>query len=146
VGFQNWVRRRLPHLDALGSKDRVERVGELAVTIPNKEAERCGQLQELMEVMAPGVVMIADGGGVASAALAPIHGAEAVATVLTHASRFEFASTITWLNGALAGLIEVAGEPAAVSVVVDNGRVTRVYLVRNLRKLTRLHEPADLAR
>jgi RNA polymerase sigma-70 factor (ECF subfamily) len=44
------------------------------------------------------------------------------------------------------GRIEVAGEPAAVSVVVADGRVARVYLVRNPRKLTRLDEPADLAR
>ena len=32
--------------------------------------------------MAPDVVMIADGGGLAGAALAPVHGAELVATVL----------------------------------------------------------------
>ena len=51
-----------------------------------------------------------------------------------------------WLNGAPAGRIEVAGEPAAVSLVVADGRVTRVYLIRNPRKLTRLDEPADLAR
>ena len=41
---------------------------------------------------------------------------------------------------------QVAGEPAAVSLVVADGRVTRVYLIRNPRKLTRLDEPADLAR
>ncbi|MGH3393747.1 MAG: hypothetical protein ACRDPO_03570, partial [Streptosporangiaceae bacterium] len=51
-----------------------------------------------------------------------------------------FASTPVWLNGAPAGRIEVAGEPAAVSVVVEDGRVTRVYLVRNPHKLTRLDE------
>ena len=49
-------------------------------------------------------------------------------------------------DGAPAGRIEVAGEPAAVSLVVQDGRVTRIYLVRNPRKLTRLDEPADLAR
>ncbi len=43
-------------------------------------------------------------------------------------------------------MLEVAGEPAAVSLVVEDGRVTRVYLVRNPRKLTRLDEPAGLAR
>jgi hypothetical protein len=30
-----------------------------------------------------------------------------------------------WLNAAPAGLIEVAGEPAAVSLVVEDGQVTR---------------------
>jgi RNA polymerase sigma-70 factor (ECF subfamily) len=33
-----------------------------------------------------------------------------------------------------------------VSLVVEDGRITRVYLVRNPRKLTRLDEPADLTR
>jgi RNA polymerase sigma factor (sigma-70 family) len=37
-------------------------------------------------------------------------------------------------------------QQAAVSLVVEGGRVTRVYLVRNPRKLTRLDEPAHLAR
>ena len=32
-----------------------------------------------------------------------------------------------WLNGAPAGRIEVDGEPTAVSLVVENGRVTRIY-------------------
>ena len=51
-----------------------------------------------------------------------------------------------WLNGAPAGRIEVDGELAAVSLVVENGRVTRIYVMRNPRKLTRLDEPAELAR
>jgi hypothetical protein len=44
-----------------------------------------------------------------------------------------------------ASRIEVAREPAAVSLVVEDGRVTRVCLIRNPRKLTRLDEPAGLA-
>jgi hypothetical protein len=34
----------------------------------------------------------------------------------------------------------------AVSLVVENGQVTRIYVMRNPRKLTRLDEPAQLAR
>ncbi len=51
-----------------------------------------------------------------------------------------------WLNSAPAGRLEVDGEQAAVSLVLEDGRVTRVYLVRNPRKLTRLDGPDDLAR
>jgi RNA polymerase sigma-70 factor (ECF subfamily) len=117
-----------------------------AVTERFLAALRTGRLQELMEVMAPDVVLIADGGGLAAAALAPVHGAELVARVLARASRSAFTSAAIWLNGASAVRIEVAGEPAAVSLVVEDGRITQVYLVRNPRKLTRLDEPADLAR
>jgi RNA polymerase sigma-70 factor (ECF subfamily) len=69
-----------------------------------------------------------------------------VARVLARASKDAFAAMTVWLNGAPAGRIEVAGEPAAVSLVVADGRVSRVYLVRNPLKLTRLDEPTDLAR
>jgi RNA polymerase sigma-70 factor (TIGR02957 family) len=140
------ARRAREHVAARRPRVRVSRSEQQAVVERFLVALRTGRLQELMEVMAPDVVLIADGGGLAAAALAPVHGAERVAKVLARASQFAFASTIVWLNGAPAGLIEVAGEPAAVSLVVEDGRVTRVYLVRNPRKLTRLDESAELAR
>jgi hypothetical protein len=55
------------------------------------------------------------------------------------------ATTTVWLNGAPAGRIEIDGELSAVSLAVENGRVTRVYLIRNPEKLTRLDHPAELA-
>jgi RNA polymerase sigma-70 factor (TIGR02957 family) len=140
------ARRAREHVAARRPRMRVSRAEQQAVTERFLAALRTGRLQELMEVMAPDVVLIADGGGFAAAALAPVHGADLVARVLSRASRRAFASTTVWLNGAPAGRIEVDGEPAAVSLVVEDGRVTRVYLVRNPRKLMRLDEPADLAR
>jgi RNA polymerase sigma-70 factor (TIGR02957 family) len=138
--------RAREHVAARRPRVRVSRAEQQAVVERFLAALKTGRLQELMEVMAPDVVLIADGGGIAGAALTPVHGVELVARVLTRASQFEYASATVWLNGAPAGRIEVAGEPAAVSLVVEDGRVTRVYLVRNPRKLTRLDEPADLAR
>src|SRR6185312_9538298 len=103
---------------------------------------------ELMEVMAPDVVLIADGGGVAPAARAPIHGAERVARLLARAKAVlaKSETTTVWLNGAPAGRIEIDGQPTAVSLVVEDGRVTRIYVMRNPLKLGRLDEPAELAR
>ena len=140
------ARRAREHLADRRPRVQVSQLEQQAVVERFLAALRTGQLQELMEVLAPDVVLIADGGGLAAAALAPVHGAGQVARVLARASQYAFASTTVWLNGAPAGLIEVAGEPAAVSLVVEDGRVSRVYLVRNPRKLTRLVEPADLAR
>jgi len=51
-----------------------------------------------------------------------------------------------WLNGAPAGRIECDGEPAAVSLTAENGRITRIYVVRNPGKLTRLDQLAELTR
>jgi RNA polymerase sigma-70 factor (ECF subfamily) len=140
------ARRAREHVADRRPRVQVSQLEQQAVVERFLAALRTGQLQELMEVLAPDVVLIADGGGLATAALAPVHGAGQVARVLARASQYAFASTTVWLNGAPAGLIEVAGEPAAVSLMVEDGRVSRVYLVRNPRKLTRLVEPADLAR
>jgi RNA polymerase sigma-70 factor (TIGR02957 family) len=140
------ARRAREHVAARRPRVRVSRSEQLAVLERFLAALRTGRLQELMEVMAPDVVLIADGGGLAAAALSPVHGAERVATLLARASRSAFTSTTVWLNGAPAGRIEVGGERAAVSLVVEDGRVARVYLIRNPRKLTRLDESVDLAR
>ena len=140
------ARRAREHVSARRPRVQVSRSEQQAVVERFMAALRTGQLQELMEVMAPDVVMIADGGGVAAAALVPVHGAERVATVLARASLSSLTAAPVWLNGAPAVRLDVGGETAAVSLVVADGRVTQVYLVRNPRKLTRLEEPADLAR
>jgi RNA polymerase sigma-70 factor (TIGR02957 family) len=142
------ARRAREHLAARRPRVRVGRPEQQAVVERFLAALRTGQLQELMEVMAPDVVLIADGGGIAAAVLAPIHGAEPVATLLARAIQLAaaFDTTTLWLNGAPAGLIEIDGELAATSLVVENGRVTRIYVIRNPRKLTRLDQPAELAR
>jgi RNA polymerase sigma-70 factor, ECF subfamily len=142
------ARRAREHVAARRPRVRVERPEQQAVVERFLAALRTGQLQELMEVMAPDVVLIADGGGLAAAVLAPIHGAVPVATLLSRAKQLAaaFETTTVWLNGAPAGLIEIDGELAATSLVVESGRVTRIYVIRNPRKLTRLDEPAQLAR
>ncbi len=142
------ARRAREHVADRRPRMRVSRAEQQAVTERFLAALRTGQLQELMEVMAPDVVLIADGGGLAAAVLKPVYGAERVATLLARASRdpSAFVSAAVWLNGAPAARIEVAGEPAAVSLLVEDGRVIRVYLVRNPRKLTWLDQPAELTR
>jgi RNA polymerase sigma-70 factor (ECF subfamily) len=142
------ARRARDHVAARRPRVQVSRSEQQAVVERFLVALRTGQLQELMEVMAPDVVMIADGGGLVAAALAPVHGVELVAPLLARAHRVvsAFDTAAVWLNGAPAGRIEFDGEPSAVSVVVEDGRITRIYVVRNPRKLTRLDEPAELAR
>jgi RNA polymerase sigma-70 factor (TIGR02957 family) len=142
------ARRAREHVAARGPRVQVSRSEQQAVVERFLAALRTGQLQELMEVMAPDVVLIADGGGLVAAARAPIHGAELVAKLFARANQVgvAFETTTVWLNGAPAGRIEIDGQLAAVSLVVENGRVTRIYVMRNPRKLTRLDEPAALAR
>ena len=110
-------------------------------------AVRTGRVQELLEVMAPDVVLIADGGGVVPAARAPIRGAERVARLLARASRAQTPVTSgVWLNGSPAGRIEIGGQMAMVSLVIEDGRLTQIYAMANPGKLTRLDAPAELTR
>jgi RNA polymerase sigma-70 factor (ECF subfamily) len=128
---------------------RVSRSEQQAVVERFLAALQTGQVGDLMEVMAPDVVLIADGGGLAAAARVPVHGAERVAVLLARAKRVvaSFDVTTVWLNGAPAGRIDFDGElSTAISLVVDTGRVTRIYVMRNPRKLARLQETAELAR
>ena len=137
------ARRAREHVAARRPRMQVSRSEQQAVVERFLLALRTGQLRELMEIMAPNVVLIADGGGLVTATRAPIHGAELVAKLL---ARLNFETTTVWLNGAPAGRIEIDGELAALSLVVENGRITRIYAMANPRKLARLDEPAELTR
>ena len=51
------------------------------------------------------------------------------------------------LNGAVAARIDPAGElDTAITFVVEDGRITRIYAIRNPHKLGRLEEVAELRR
>ncbi|MEU8629970.1 RNA polymerase sigma-70 factor [Streptomyces sp. NPDC048669] len=142
------ARRARDHVAARRPRVRVGRSEQRAVVERFLLALRTGQLQELLEVMAPDVVMIADGGGIVPAAMAPIQGADLVARLLAGVNQkvAVLRTTTVWLNGAPAGRIEFDGEPSAVSLVVEDGRITRIYVVRNPRKLTRIDELAEITR
>ncbi|MGW4985873.1 RNA polymerase sigma factor SigJ [Streptomyces mirabilis] len=143
VAVRQIARRAREHVAARRPRVPVSRSEQQAVVERFLAALRTGQLQELLDVMAPDVVLIADGGGLAGAATAPIHGAALVASMLARPDRVVSA---VWLNGAPAGRIEIDGRVAAVSLVVEDGKVTRIHAIANPRKLTRLDEPAELAR
>jgi RNA polymerase sigma-70 factor (TIGR02957 family) len=143
------ARRARDHVAARRPRVQVSRSEQQAVVERFLVAVRTGQLQELMDVMAPDVVLIADGGGLVAAASAPIHGAELVAKLLARrADRMEAAveTTTVWLNGAPACRIAINGQHAAVSLVVENRRVTRIYAMANPQKLAGLNVPTELTR
>ena len=98
-----------------------------------------GDLQGLMDVLAPDVVAVADGGGqVRGAARRPIVGASKLAAYL-HRRPGEVpgaaVGTPTWVNGAPGARVEVDGVlVGAVSLTVEDGRITRIYSIANPRE------------
>ena len=111
-------------------------------------ATRDGDLQALLDVLAPDVVLVADGGGLVAAVRRPIEGAERVAAFLIAAARsVDFETKAVWLNGSPAFRIDIGGElDTAVSLAVENGRIARIYAIRNPHKLTGLDGIAALTR
>jgi len=111
-------------------------------------AIRDGDLQGLLDVLAPDVVVVADGGGLVAAARRPVEGAERVAGQLVRVLRSaDVEAKAVWLNGSPAVRIDAGdGRNAAVSVTVEDGRITRIYLIANPHKLARLDGLAALTR
>lgn len=99
-----------------------------------------GDLQGLMDVLAPDAVLLSDGGGRVVAARRPVVGDEAVAGFLLAIARApvpELRVEVTLLNGGPGALL-YAGDrlELTVALAVDGRcRVTGVYLVRNPDKL-----------
>jgi RNA polymerase sigma-70 factor (ECF subfamily) len=111
-------------------------------------AIRGGDVQALLDVLAPDVVIVADGGGVVAAARKPIRGAQRVAGLLVQLADLEgFEVTSLWVNGWPGSRIDVAGAlDTAVSVTVEHGLVTHIYAVRNPEKLGGFGGQAALSR
>jgi RNA polymerase sigma-70 factor (TIGR02957 family) len=112
-------------------------------------AVTAGDVQGLMDVLAPDVVVVADSGGLAPASRRPIAGARKVANALARFAEFApgVAITTPLVNGAVAARIDAGGEfDTAITFVVEDGRITRMYAMRNPHKLRRLDEIAELRR
>ncbi|HVX46386.1 MAG TPA: RNA polymerase sigma-70 factor [Mycobacteriales bacterium] len=139
--------RAREHVAARRPRMQVSRSEQEAVVERFTEALRTGELQDLLQVLAPDVVLVADGGGVVRAVLTPVSGVEAVAALLSRMDRSgDYALTATWVNGAPAVRVRIGGQLAAVSLQVENGRISRIYTMVNPHKLTHLGAPAELAR
>jgi RNA polymerase sigma-70 factor (ECF subfamily) len=110
-----------------------------------------GDVQGLMDVLAPDVVSVTDSGGlVRHAARRPLHGADRVVAFLRGSiAKLDTAFAVVPLriNGMLAAGIRVGGELlAAVSFTVEDGRITQVFSVANPDKLSGLDAEAPLTR
>ncbi|MFJ8949044.1 RNA polymerase sigma-70 factor [Streptomyces sp. NPDC102381] len=100
-----------------------------------------GDLQGLLDVLAPDVVYMGDGGGVKHAALRPIVGADKVARLLAGGlgrNTIPVAFGPATVNGGAGLTIHLDGElDSVVAVHVEDGRITGIYVVRNPEKLSR---------
>ncbi|MDF0532128.1 RNA polymerase sigma-70 factor [Tsukamurella sp. 8F] len=103
-----------------------------------------GELQELMDLLAPDVVYLGDGGGVVSAGARPVHGSAKVGRLVhglfTKGARLgEVGMSFGVYNGMPAWVVTLDGELDNVTCIeVRDGQVTGIYTVRNPEKLAAL--------
>jgi RNA polymerase sigma-70 factor (ECF subfamily) len=143
--------RSRDHVAARRPRIRVERSEHELVLERFVAALNTGDMQALMDVLAPDVVSVADGGGrVSGAARRPIVGADRMARYLLGGIGkvgAGFVMSPMWVNGEPGVRVEIDGQlVAAVSITVEAGRVSRVYSIANPDKLARLDAELQLTR
>jgi RNA polymerase sigma-70 factor (TIGR02957 family) len=98
-----------------------------------------GELQPLLDLLAPDVVLLSDGGGRKQAALRPLSGADKVARWLLAVVSKAPVDDVRWVvaNGHVSVLLYVDGELDSIGTVYAvGGKVSEIYVVRNPDKLT----------
>ena len=142
--------RAREHVAARRPRMEVSRTEQQAVVERFVAAVTQGDLQGLMDVLAPDVVAVADGGGVVQAVVNPVIGAKKVANLLQPFNRLAPDAEIlpVLLNGALGVRIvgTVDGADTAISFVIEDGRISRIYAIRNPAKLGGIDAEATLSR
>jgi RNA polymerase sigma-70 factor (TIGR02957 family) len=141
--------RAREHVAARRPRMEVSRAEQQRVVDRFLAAVTAGDVQGLMDVLAPDVVVVADSGGLAPAALRPVTGQLRVARALARFADLApgVAITTPLVNGTVAAHVDAGGPfDTAITFVVEDGRITRMYAMRNPHKLGRLRDVADLQR
>ena len=110
-----------------------------------------GELQPLVDVLAPDVVALGDGGGIKQALPRPVMGADKVGKLMAVGiatfRKLGMSMELVQVNGWPALLIRLDGEiDSVLSVRVVDGLVSAIYTVRNPEKLSRMARESVLAR
>jgi RNA polymerase sigma-70 factor (TIGR02957 family) len=147
------ARRARDHVREGGPRFETDQETRRQVTERFLEATTSGDLEALMALLAPGVTLVADGGGRVLAPRRPIYGAAKVARFLLAVSteeriaRFMEATTtgplpelmrtrVTLVNGGPGVLVTYDGTPVtALALDVADGVVQTIHLVANPDKL-----------
>jgi len=115
-----------------------------------QRAAQTGDLQSLLDILAPDVVLLGDGGGVVQGVPHPIVGSGKVARVLAIGlGRLAAAGSLqpTQVNGYPALILRINGEiDTVLAVRIDDGLITGLYAVRNPEKLSHMKQETTLRR
>lgn len=108
-----------------------------------------GDLQDLLDLLAPDVVLLGDGGGVVRALQKPVVGAGRVGRALATGLRKVAGAGLepVQINGYPALILRIGDEVDTVLAVrIDEGLITGLYAVRNPEKLSHIRRETALRR
>ncbi|MEV6275768.1 RNA polymerase sigma factor SigJ [Nocardia sp. NPDC051832] len=138
--------RARAHVHARRPRYQADPRTQRAVTERFLAAQVGGDVQALLELLAPDVTFWSDGGGKSRAALRPIQGADKIIRLITSPMVTgvpDLGFDYRWVGGDPSAVILSGGALFAVVVLdidPDTGKVRGIYAVRNPDKLT--HIPA----
>ncbi|HEX2174613.1 MAG TPA: RNA polymerase sigma-70 factor [Nocardioidaceae bacterium] len=142
--------RARAHVAARRPRGAVSSAESRAALEALQRAIETGDLQSLVDVLAPDVVALGDGGGVKQALPRPVVGADKVAALIAvglKQARDDLSAEPAQINGSPALILRLNGElDMVVAVRIDDGLVTGLYTVRNPEKLSRVAEATAVSR
>jgi len=142
--------RARSHVHARQPRQPGEPGQQAELTMRFLQAAGDGDLDGLMSMLAPDVVLVSDGGGKRRAALRPLHGPDNVARwllgILARTDTPELEIRLLVVNGERALVGYDGDEPDIVGFVEsDETGITEVYLVRNPDKLGAVPRLSELS-
>jgi len=139
------ARRARDHVRERGARFEADQATRRQVTERFLEATVGGDVEALMEVLAPGVTLVADGGGRVRAPRRPVYGADNVARFLVAVATRpdqDVRARLAQVNGGPGIVVTSEGEPVAALVLDVAGEAVRtVHLVANPEKLAGVRAP-----
>ncbi|KMS70444.1 RNA polymerase sigma24 factor [Streptomyces leeuwenhoekii] len=136
------------HVDARRPRKTVSPSETRAALESFRRALETRDPQDLLDVLAPDVVLVSDGGGIKRAAVRPVVGAGKVVRFYLGGSARTGATITcepTLVNGGPALAVRLDGELDGVMALrVEDARITGLYYVRNPEKLTRVETETSL--
>lgn len=115
-----------------------------------QRAVETGDVQGLLDILAPDVVLLSDGGGVKQAVLRPIAGAGKVSRLLASGLGRVAAAVSLWpaqVNGHPALILRLDGEiDTVIAARIDDGLITGIYAVRDPEKLSHVDQETAVSR
>ncbi|MGV9450039.1 RNA polymerase sigma-70 factor [Streptomyces sp. NPDC003635] len=130
------------HVEARRPREAVSASRTRAALDSFRRTLETGDLQGLLDILAPEVVLMSDGGGLKQAAVRPIVGADKVGRYVLGGlgkAQVTIAYEPTLINGHPAFALSVDGVTDGIMAIrFEDDRITGIYYVRNPEKLTHI--------